>query len=142
MSRLHSMRATLSACFVVSESRNVRVSRCDLKDVLSARRNHNLSHAPLERLIQDREKGVGTNDIAAYVRLWSHLRTIKRPLVQMCKLSVKIAALALVFRIHGLVYGLMDPFGDAYCALENASGSWTTRESICSDQSHSFSFPG
>ncbi len=36
----------------------------------------------------------------------------------------------------------MDTFGDTDCALEKATGSWITLESICSDQSHSFSFPG
>jgi len=37
---------------------------------------------------------------------------------------------------------LMDPFDDADWAFEKASGSWITLKSICSDQSHSFSFPG
>jgi hypothetical protein len=37
---------------------------------------------------------------------------------------------------------LMDLFGDADGALEKASGSWITLESIGSDQGHSFQFPG
>ena|SRR3954447_26482115 len=80
---------------------------CDLNDLSSARHDHNLSTAPLERLVQGVMPGVGINGIAAYARLWFHLRTIKRPLVQVCKREVSIAAPSLVFRIPGLAYASM-----------------------------------
>jgi hypothetical protein len=75
---------------------------CDLNDLSSARQAHNLSNAPLERRIQTVAPQAGRNGIAAYARLWSHLRTIKRPLVQVCKRTVQGAAPSRVFRIPGL----------------------------------------
>lgn len=75
---------------------------CDLNDLSSTRADHNLSTASLERLIQSVIPGTDINGIAAYARLWSHLRTIKRPLVQVCKRTLQSAAPSRVFRIPGL----------------------------------------